>query len=456
MSHLHAGMVLWSLVSGALWTGTALLPAREAAQAGPGRVISLSGSDWRIHEDPDGNGAERRLFEADVASPGWIAARVPGNIQADLEAAHRLTPLWYGEGDPRMHEVADKDWWYRKDFAVPARFAGRRVTLVFDGVDHECEVFLNSRRIGGNAGMCRRFWFDVSDAIRPGQTNRLAVRIARMPADLRAAVLGAEAPGGPNVGHAVSAVLKRLKELKSPTNLAWDWAVAVYTLGIWKDVRLEATGPARLEWVGVSATPGSNYSKADIHVRLDLDSLAGLPVKVALNATCGKSRANTVVPANLKPGTNHLEAAFPVNKPALWWPAGQGEQSLYDLVVEVRHADTGDLLDRRTTRFGIREIRWEQTPGAPADFINPLKLVVNGRPVRQMGSNLLPPDSLFGRMDERGPRLIELARAAGLNCLRLWGGGVILSESMYDRADELGIMLLQEFPLANMCPKPTA
>ena len=70
-----------------------------------------------------------------------------------------------------------------------------------------------------------------------------------------------------------------------------------------------------------------------------------------------------------------------------------------------------------------------------------------------MGSNLLPPDSLFGRMNARGLRLLELARAAGINCLRLWGGGVILSEAMYQRADELGIMLLQEFPLANCVPE---
>ena len=146
----------------------------------------------------------------------------------------------------------------------PPAFAGKRVTLVFDGVDHECEVFLNGRKIGGNAGMFKRFWFDVSEAVQPGQVNRLAVRIARMPEDLRAAVLSADAPGGPNVGKASNAVRKRLKELKSPTNSAYDWAVAIYTLGIWKDVWLEATGPARLDWVGVHSTLTDNYSKADL------------------------------------------------------------------------------------------------------------------------------------------------------------------------------------------------
>jgi len=406
--------------------------------------------------DPEGTGAERRLFEADIASPGWVAATVPGNIQADLEAAHQFTPLWYGVGDARLHEAARQDWWYRKDVPVPATFAGQRVTLVFDGVDHECEVFFNGERIGANAGMYRRFWFDVSRAVRPGQVNRLAVRIARMPEDLRAAVLDADAPGGPKVGQASNAVRQRLKELKSPTNSAYDWAVAVYTLGIWKDVRLEASGPARLDWVGVRATLSDDRAEAGIQVRLDLDSLASLPVKLTLLATHDTSSAHTEFGADLRPGTNHLETAFSVREPALWWPAGHGQQPMYKLVVEVRHADNGTLLDRRTTRFGIRDIRWEQTPGTPADFVNPLRLVVNGRPVRQLGSNLLPPDCLFGRMDARGPRLIELAQAAGINCLRLWGGGVILSEAIYNRADELGIMLLQEFPLANCAPETDA
>ena len=429
----------------------ALAPqVRESADS---RVFSLSGTDWWIHDDPDGKGVERHLFEANTSSAGWIAGTVPGNIQADLEAAHQLQPLWYGVGDGRMHDAACKDWWYRKDVVVPARFAGKRVTLVFDGVDHECEVFFNGRKVGGNAGMYKRFWFYVSDAIQPGQVNRLAVRIARIPEDLRAAVLSADAPGGVNVANVSNAVRKRLKELKSPTNSAYDWAVAIYTLGIWKDVWLEATGPARLDWVGVNSTLTDHYSNASIRVRLDVDSLAGLPTKLRLSAAQGKSRAQSTVAVKLKAGTNHLEATLSVRDPALWWPAGQGRQPLYELAVELRHADTGELLDRRTIRFGIREIRWEQTPGTRADFINPLKLVVNGRPIRQMGSNLVPPDSLFGRMNARGLRLLDLARAAGINCLRLWGGGVILSEAMYDRADELGMMLLQEFPLANCVPE---
>ena len=70
-----------------------------AAGAGPGRCISLSGSDWHLHDDPDGQGASRGLDVADPSAPGWIPASVPGNVQADLETAHQFKPLWYGAGE---------------------------------------------------------------------------------------------------------------------------------------------------------------------------------------------------------------------------------------------------------------------------------------------------------------------------------------------------------------------
>ena len=63
------------------------------------------------------------------------------------------------------------------------------------------------------------------------------------------------------------------------------------------------------------------------------------------------------------------------------------------------------------------------------------------------------PDLFFGRNAERATRLVQLAQAAGMNTLRIWGGGVTLPTQFYDQADELGIMLSQEFPLANSWPE---
>ncbi len=428
----------------------------------PPFTISLCGSDWRIQPDPDGDGASRALYNAEIAD--WLPATVPGNIQADLEAAHALQPLWYGAGDPRLHAAAKQDWWYRRDFQLPEAAAGKRLQLVFDGVDHACEVWLNGERLGENAGMFRRFAFDVAGIVNAGETNRLAVKIERIPPELERileASDGAMSGGGENYPtewgddffvHGINQTRQRLQELKSPTNFGWDWGVNIYTLGIWQEARLEATGSARIEWLRVQSELRADYRQATIRVQLDIDSQSAIAAEARFRIHCQGQDLEASVAADLRPGHNIIQAALTVDAPALWWPNGHGEQPLYALEARLQAAN-GELLDARSTRFGIREIRWEQTAGAPADFINPYQLVVNGRKIRMLGSNLLPPDLLFGRMNERGIRLIQLTAEAGMNALRVWGGGVFPSDAMFDLADELGIMIVQEFPLASCAPE---
>jgi len=415
--------------------------------------VSLTGADWRIHEDADGKGVERGMPQADPCDPGWIPANVPGNIQADVEAARLIKPISYGAGDPRLAQIAEKDWWYRKDFSVPDSFAGKRVRLVFDGVDQDCEIWLNGKRLGRNSGMFRRFGFDVAALLQPGKPNRLAVKIDRMPPPVAQAMLGADRHD--DTCRDIDTMIHHLHELKSPTNAAYDWSIAVYTLGIWKDVRLEASGPARIEWTQVRTELQNNHSMASVRVRLDVDSLAGMKARASLRVSGQSADVTKWVAINLTAGGNIVEAELDVASPALWWPNGQGQQPLYALQASLL-TETGGILDSRKVRFGIREIRWAQdaeaATRAPYSLGNSLQLVVNGRPVRQMGSNILPPDMLFGRILQRGPRLIQLAKAVGMNTLRVWGGGVILPDEMYDLADELGIMLISEFPMANFRP----
>lgn len=429
------------------------------------KMLSLSGPNWFIHEDASGTGVENRLYAADITAPGWIPAHVPGNVQADLEAAHHLRPLSYGAGDPRLAQVAQKDWWYRRDFEVPMSFADTRLRLIFDGVDYACEVWLNDQRLGANAGMFRRFSFDVANIIRLGQTNQLAVKISRMPAelvDILADSDGKMSGGGENYPKepgpnffikGINEMRQLLQDLKSPTNFGWDWGVNVFTLGIWQDVRLEATGPARIEWVQVLTELNDDHRQATIKLHLTVDSLAEVNAKATLRLRGHGAAVEMTRHATLSPGDNYVEAGLVLNDPALWWPNGQGAQPLYELETILEDRQSGRQLDRRTTRFGVRDIRWQPVEGAPPDFINPYQLVVNGRLVRMMGSNIIPPDLMFGRMNDKGLRLIRLASQAGMNTLRVWGGGALLTDAIYDLADELGIMLSQEFPLANCVPE---
>ena len=141
------------------------------------RVLSLNGSDWIIRTDKLDAAPYPDFLDAGKSEPGWIAANVPGNIQADLERAHLLQPLWYGAGDPRLAEVASNDWWYRKDFELPEDFRKKRLRLVFDGIDFEAEVWLNGQPLGTCAGQFRRFEFDIAHMARGGINRDLITTI---------------------------------------------------------------------------------------------------------------------------------------------------------------------------------------------------------------------------------------------------------------------------------------
>ena len=92
----------------------------------------------------------------------------------------------------------------------------------------------------------------------------------------------------------------------------------------------------------------------------------------------------------------------------LWWPAGYGEQPLYD--VEVRLAASGVVLDEAHRRVGFRTVAWDSTPD---DAGTPFTLHVNDVPVFVKGANWIPDDAFPVRVDRaRYERRLRQARAA--------------------------------------------
>jgi len=412
------------------------------------QIFTLSGNDWKIKDAP---GDSTVAFCSD-----WIPAKVPGNIQADLENARVLNPLWYGAGDARLYDVPKNEWCYRKEFKVPAGFLGKRIRLVFDGVDYACEVWLNGKKIGSNPNMFRRFEFDVADVLKIGETNQLDVRIARIPsiAELYIEKSDGKYKGGKDwYFHAVILkTLETLKDLKSPMNFGYDFGVNIWTLGIWKDVRLEASDVVAIEYFKIETPLSDNYRKAKVQVNVVVNSLAGAKGILKLKITGNGIERTTATPFSITEGSNKLYGEIALDNPALWWPNGHGKQNLYNLEATLVDA-SGKILHSLHTRFGVREVRWELTSEAPADFPQKYMPVVNGRAIRMIGSNLLPPDLLFARIPERAPHLLRVAKASGFTTLRIWGGGVIFTPEVYSLADELGIMLSLEIPIANSDPK---
>ena len=121
------------------------------------QIFSLDGMDWLLSPDPDNDGRDRGLTKA--PANGARPAKVPWVIQDDF---------------PDYDGVA----WYWRDFQAPPHSQpGGRYLLRFHAVDYLGEVWINGTRLGVHEGGEEPFILDSTAAIKPEQTNRLAVRV---------------------------------------------------------------------------------------------------------------------------------------------------------------------------------------------------------------------------------------------------------------------------------------
>jgi len=127
-----------------------------------------------------------------------------------------------------------------------------------------------------------------------------------------------------------------------------------------------------------------------------------------------------------------------------WWPRGYGDQPRYDLTVTLH--DGPDVVDTWTASIGFRQLRLDVRPD---DAGTAFTFVVNDRPVFIKGANWIPDDAFPHRVTrERYAARLDQAERAGLNLLRVWGGGIYEADEFYDECDRRGILTWQDFGFA--------
>ena len=166
-----------------------------------------------------------------------------------------------------------------------------------------------------------------------------------------------------------------LKDLKSPTNCGWDWGTNIWTLGIWKDVRLEATGPARIDWTRVQTDLADDYAEGHGHRHAGNRQprrRAGRGPLPCVRATARRRAATVRRRAEQGHESGRRRSCRCASRPC-GGRNGQGEQPLYTLRAEIQPA--GRRSRRSTpaaTRFGVRDVRWVHTRGRAGRFRQPL------------------------------------------------------------------------------------
>jgi beta-mannosidase len=353
----------------------------------------------------------------DIVDATWVEAKVPGTAAAAV--------------DPWSRNFDDEDWFFRTSFPAveiasgdsgsSAQAADARFVLEFDGIATVSEVFLNGQLILESSSMWATHAVDVTDALLAENELVIACR-ALTP---------------------LMSVAKRPRQrwrtrLVHEGNLRWyramifgrspGYAPAPAPVGPWRPVRLVRRPTAGIEELRVAPRVDGGDGVVSIRARAygnisDAEAIIG-------DAT-----------AELIPGADGwLQGEIRLTDVERWWPHTHGRPHLYELAIEL------DGTEAARRRIGFRSLGFAQDI-----FEDGLDLHVNGVPVFARGAVWTPMDLIsLAPSDADLRRVLERARDAGMNMLRIVGTGAYESPQFFDLCDELGILVWQDLMFASL------
>lgn len=418
----------------------ASLLVSASASAGIPAVFDLGAGEWQMRVIP---GAQAR---AHPAAASWQHATVPGSVHTDLLANGAIVDPYAGAHEAGLQWIGLADWEYRTRFDVDAATLARAHNdLVFDGLDTFAEVFLNGRKLAATDNMFRRWRLPAHGKLKPaGNELRVVFRspIRQVLAQVQAMPHKLPANYDWGFGDEPKGVLTQNFVRKAGYHYGWDWGPRYVTAGIWKPARLESWDALRVADLHV-AQDHIDREAAALTAQVDIESDRGGEVTLELRyGRAGSVDARTLAKtATLRHGTNRIDIPVRIDHPQLWFPIGYGAQPLYTFSVSV--AKAGAVQAEASRRTGLRRIELRHEPdGKSRGFA----FAVNGVPVFAKGANVIPFDMFPARVTRAQQlRVLESARDAHMNLLRDWGGGYYESDEFFDLADEMGLMLWQDF-----------
>ncbi|HET6504477.1 MAG TPA: glycoside hydrolase family 2 protein [Amycolatopsis sp.] len=365
---------------------------------------------------------------ADLAGK-TVPATVPGCVHTDLLAAGLIPDPYLDDNETLLAWIGRVDWRYETTFDWHPGGDGTGTDLVCDGLDTIARIELNGVKIASTRNMHRSYRFDVSTALRAG-ANQLAVTFGS--ALEYAEKMHDELGALPHTNaHPFNAIRKMA------CNFGWDWGPDLVTAGIWRPIALEEWHTARLATVRPVVTLDAGTGRVRVH--LDVRRRDAGPLVAA--ARIGERETRLVLDGTDESAVLNLG----VDDPDLWWPRGYGRPDRYRLDVTLSTMD-GTRLGEWSGRIGFRSVELDT---ASDEHGTKCTLVINGVPVFAKGVNWIPDDCFPHRVDrERYARRLAQAVDAGVNLVRVWGGGIYESEDFYDLADELGLLVWQDFLFA--------
>ncbi|GMA21515.1 glycoside hydrolase family 2 protein [Arsenicicoccus piscis] len=382
-----------------------------------------------------------QLWQAKPELPDSIPATVPGCVHTDLLAAGLIPDPYDGANEHDLHWIG----WTRWEFAtaldlVAAASDDERVELVLHGVDTVATIELGGELLAEVRNQHRTHVLDVTRFAGRGELPL----VVTFDAQLHAAYLAAqEQQHRIHVNHHPFNALRKMA-----CNFGWDWGPDLVTAGLWRPVEVRRWTGARLG--ATTLLPGWDGAARQGSLDIDVAVEAVDDRPLELRVTCGEAEVRLPVVDGVARGRLDVPGVEP------WWPLAHGDQPLYDVGVELLDGDGspagsdardgGQQYDSRTIRTGFRTVTLDTSEDGHG---RRFALAVNGVELFVKGANWIPDDCFPSRITpEQYARAVADAADAGMNLLRIWGGGIYEDDAFYAACDEAGVLVWQDFLFA--------
>ena len=407
---------------------------------------------------------EKPNVVAQLLNKGWtltgdtlnisMQVDVPSVVQQSLYENGIIPHPYLGTVENQLLWISDHPWDYTLHFdADKELFEKENVELCFEGLDTYAEVSLNGYELFSADNQFREWKADAKPFLKE-KDNLLEVHFIRYDST-QLALYEQHQPRLPEK-YAVSR--------KAPYQHGWDWAPKYKNVGIWKPVKLIGWNKAHLENAYI-VTQAADAEQAELLLHLDMESEKEENVEIAIEVvpSCPSSSSGTSSGTltsdsrfaslrgtkqsrqlELSKGNQHVVIPVTLDNPQLWWPNEMGEQPLYDFEVVLKKGNT--VLDSKKFKSGIRTFEMVDEPDSIG---RAFYFKVNGVPFYAKGANYIPEEMIETWNDvDRTIQLLEQAKDAHFNMLRVWGGGIYPSDDFFTLCDKYGILVWEDFMYA--------
>ena len=427
--------------------------------------VAKTDHEWKLQRASSVKGNGELISSSEYDASSWLPAVVPGTVLYSYMAAGSVPDPGIADNNLQISEsFFNSDFWYRwtprsvTELTKAAKLKqGERLLLSFDGINWKAEVYVNGTHVGDIAGAFKRSSFDVTDLIQD-EGNVIAVHIIKPAHYAAVKEKNAESPdfNGGQLGA------------DNPTfhaTVGWDWMPTVRgrDMGIWNDVRIEKVQAVTLSDPLVQSKVVDDLASMTVSVNIAdvacksfrLSDKSSAPkdqnISGTLKGTIGDIEFSKKV--QLKAGESGTVIFTPEECPqlknqkiGLWWPNGYGEPTLHKASFSFVPDGECEVMTSIEWQAGIREFTYK-------DVMSDLKMYINGHRFYPKGGNWGFSEYNLRYGAKEYDTAVRMHKEMNLNMIRNWVGQTG-DEEFYDACDKYGIVVWQDFWLANPADGP--